>query len=538
VFLPVAAFHELNERLTGMGRPPFANPRNSAAGSLRQKDPRVTATRPLQLIVHGVGLTTGDAPQTHSGWYERLRGWGLPVSDLFQVMPGLDEVREYVAHYGEHRHDTPYEIDGVVVKIDRLDLQRQLGHTSRAPRWAIAYKYPPEEVNTRLLDIQVNVGRTGRVTPFAVMEPVVVSQSTVDRATLHNADEVARKGVLIGDMVVLRKAGDVIPEVVGPVVDVRTGGERAFEFPTVCPACGTPLTREDGEVDWRCPNTRACPAQLRERLFHLAGRGALDIEVLGYEAVTALLDSGLVTDEGDLFALTGEDLARSAFFVNKQGSLTVNAAKLAGHLDEARRRPLWRILVALSIRHVGPTAARALAAQFGSVDAIMAASAEELAAVDGVGPTIAASVIEWFGVDWHQAIVDKWRQAGVQLATPGWTPPPAPEAGPEAGGPPLAGVSVVITGSLEAFSRDEAAEAVQALGGKVTASVSRKTAFLIAGDKPGSKHDKALTLGVPVLDEAGFRVLLENGPAAAAGAVPAQGAIPDAAGAPGAAGES
>ena len=529
VFLPVAAFHELNERLTAMGRPPFANPRNSAAGSLRQKDPRVTATRALQLIVHGVGLATGDAPETHSGWYERLRGWGLPVSELFQVMPELDGVRDYIARYGEHRHDTPYEIDGVVVKIDRLDLQRQLGHTSRAPRWAIAYKYPPEEVNTRLLDIQVNVGRTGRVTPFAVMEPIVVSQSTVNRATLHNADEVARKGVLIGDMVVLRKAGDVIPEVVGPVVDVRTGDERAFEFPTVCPACGTPLVREDGGVDWRCPNTRACPAQLRERLFHLAGRGALDIEVLGYEAVTALLDSGLVTDEGDLFSVTDEDLATCSFFVNKQGTLTVNAGKLIGNLEDARRRPLWRILVALSIRHVGPTAARALAAQFGSLDAITAASAEALAAVDGVGPTIAASVIEWFGVDWHQEIVRKWRENGVQLATPGWTPPPAPED--PAAGLPLSGVAVVITGSLDAFSRDEAAEAVQALGGKVTSSVSKKTSFLVAGDKPGSKHDKALTLGVPVLDEAAFRILLDNGPAAAEAAA-AQDTIPDAAGAP------
>jgi DNA ligase (NAD+) len=537
VFLPVAAFHELNERLTAMGRPPFANPRNSAAGSLRQKDPRVTATRPLQLIVHGVGVATGEAPETHSGWYDRLRGWGLPVSDLFGVMPELDGVRDYIAHYGEHRHDTPYEIDGVVVKIDRLDLQHQLGHTSRAPRWAIAYKYPPEEVNTRLLDIQVNVGRTGRVTPFAVMEPVVVSQSTVDRATLHNADEVARKGVLIGDMVVLRKAGDVIPEVVGPVVGVRTGDERAFEFPTVCPACGTPLVREDGGVDWRCPNTRACPAQLRERLFHLAGRGALDIEVLGYEAVTALLGSGLVTDEGDLFALTEEDLATASFFVNKQGSLTVNAAKLIGKLDEARYQPLWRMLVALSIRHVGPTAARALAAQFGSLDAIVAASAEELAAVDGVGPKIAASVIEWFGVDWHQAIVAKWREAGVQLATPGWTPPPAPAPaapGGEAGGPPLSGVSVVITGSLDALSRDEAAEAVQALGGKVTSSVSKKTAFLVAGDKPGSKYDKALALGVPVLDEAAFGILLDNGPAAAAG----HAVNPDATRAPGPAEDS
>ena len=320
VFLPVAAFHELNERLTAMGRPPFANPaqlgRGLAApeGPAGHRDPGRCS-----LIVHGVGLAIGEAPETHSGWYERLRGWGLPVSELFRVMPELDGVRDYIAYYGEHRHDTPYEIDGVVVKIDRLDLQRQLGPTSRAPRWAIAYKYPPEEVNTRLLDIQVNVGRTGRVTPFAVMEPVVVSRSTVDRATLHNADEVARKGVLIGDMVVLRKAGDVIPEVVGPVVDVRTGDERAFEFPTVCPACGTPLVREDGGVDWRCPNTRACPAQLRERLFHLAGRGALDIEVLGYEAVTALLDSGLVTDEGDLFALTDEDLATSPVLREQAG---------------------------------------------------------------------------------------------------------------------------------------------------------------------------------------------------------------------------
>ncbi|HUY49026.1 MAG TPA: NAD-dependent DNA ligase LigA [Streptosporangiaceae bacterium] len=526
VFLPVAAFHELNERLTEAGKPPFANPRNSAAGSLRQKDPRVTATRPLDLILHGVGVASGEAPGTHSGWYERLRGWGLPVSHLFQVTDKLDGVGDYIAHYAEHRHDTPYEIDGVVVKIDRLDLQRQLGATSRAPRWAIAYKYPPEEVNTRLLDIRVNVGRTGRVTPFAVMQPVVVSGSTVENATLHNADEVARKGVLIGDMVVLRKAGDVIPEVVGPVPDMRTGEERAFEFPASCPACGTPLVREEGGVDWRCPNTRSCPAQLRERLFHLAGRGALDIEVLGYEAVAALLDSGLVTDEGDLFSLTEQKLASCPFFVNKQGSPTVNAGKLLRNLDEARTRPLWRVLVALSIRHVGPTAARALAARFGSLEAISSASGEELAAVDGVGPTIAASVIEWFTVDWHLAIVDKWRTSGVQLATPGWTPPPVPVTPSEAAaaeGMPLAGVTVVITGSLDGFTRDEAAEAVQALGGKVTSSVSKKTDFVVAGDKPGSKYDKALTLGVAVLDEAGLRALLDNGPAAASGAAEASG---------------
>jgi DNA ligase (NAD+) len=539
----VAGFHELSEKLGEAGKPLFANPRSAAAGSLRQKDPKITASRPLGLIVHGLVVPGADpgaagmpepgesapasAPSTQSGWYDRLRGWGLPVSDLVKIVPDLDGVRDYVAYYGEHRHDTPYEIDGVVVKIDRLDLQRQLGATSRAPRWAIAYKYPPEEVNTRLLDIQVNVGRTGRVTPFAVMQPVVVSGSTVDRATLHNADELARKGVLIGDMVVLRKAGDVIPEVVGPVTDLRTGTERAFEFPTVCPACGTPLAREDGGVDWRCPNTRACPAQLRERLFHLAGRGALDIEVLGYEAVVALLDSGLVTDEGDIFSLTEEMLATVPFFVNKQGGLTVNAAKLLGKLDEARTRPLWRVLVALSIRHAGPTAARVLAAQFGSLDAIAAASAEELAAAEGVGPKIAASIIEWFGVDWHVAIVDKWRAAGVRLAIPDWVPPPPPSPAAAAADPsqPLAGVSVVVTGTLEGFSRDAAGEAVQALGGKVSSSVSKKTGFLVAGDKPGAKYDKALSLGVPVLDEAGFRVLLESGPEAAAGT--AETAAPD-----------
>jgi DNA ligase (NAD+) len=510
VFLPVAAFRELNEKLTEAGRPPFANPRNAAAGSLRQKDPRVTATRPLDLILHGVGVASVDDPGTHSGWYERLRGWGLPVSDLFKVTDEMDGVREYIEFYREHRHDPPYEIDGVVVKLDRLDVQRALGATSRAPRWAIAFKYPPEEVTTRLLDIRVNVGRTGRVTPFAVMEPVLVSGSTVENATLHNADELARKGVLIGDMVVLRKAGDVIPEVVGPVADLRTGSEHAFEFPTHCPACGTALAREDGGVDWRCPNARSCPAQLRERLFHLASRSGLDIEVLGYEAVVALLEAGLVADEGDLFTLTEDKLATSPFFVNKQGGLTVNAGKLLRNLEEARQRPLWRILVALSIRHVGPTAARALAAGFGSVDAIAASSAERLAAVDGVGPTIAASVIEWFTVDWHAEIVRKWRAAGVRLES-------ASGEGQEAGGlGPLAGLSVVITGSLEEFTRDEAAEAAQALGGKVTSSVSKKTDFVVAGDKPGSKYDKALALGVPVLDEAAFGVLLRDGPAAAA----------------------
>ena len=547
VFMPVEAFHELNERQAEAGKPLYVNPRNTAAGSLRQKNPRVTATRPLSLIVHGLAVpgagaesgmpTPGDeavadtAPTTQSGWYEQLRAWGLPVSDVYKVVDDLDGVREYIGYYAEHRHDPPYEIDGVVIKLDRLEMQRSLGATSRAPRWAIAYKYPPEEVTTRLLDIRVNVGRTGRVTPFAVMEPVKVSGSTVDRATLHNADELGRKGVLIGDMVVLRKAGDVIPEVVAPVVDLRTGSEHAFEFPTACPECGTVLVRGDGEgggmtaggkasVDWRCPNARSCPAQLRERLFHLAGRGALDIEVLGYEAAMALLDSGLVADEGDVFALTEEKLASSPFFVNKQGGLTVNAVKLLANLEEARQRPLWRILVALSIRHVGPTAARALAANFGSVDAIAAASPEQLVEVEDVGPTIAASARDWFTVDWHAAIVDKWRAAGVALAQEGFVPPvrateDGKAGGDSAAGGPLAGVTVVITGTLAGLTRDEAAEAVTSRGGKVSGSVSKKTDFVVAGTSPGSKYEKALALGVPVLDETGLEVLLDQGPAAA-----------------------
>jgi len=516
VMLPVAAFEELNRKLTEAGKPPFANPRNSAAGSLRQKDPRVTASRALDLILHGVGLVEGlaDPPDSQSGWYDRLRSWGLPVSTLYKVVPDLDGVRDYIAHYAEHRHDPPYEIDGVVVKIDELAVQARLGSTSRAPRWAIAYKYPPEEVTTRLLDIRVNVGRTGRVTPYAVMEPVKVSGSTVENATLHNADEVTRKAVLIGDMVVLRKAGDVIPEVVGPVADLRTGNERAFEFPTECPACGTKLAREEGGVDWRCPNARSCPAQLRERLFHLAGRGALDIEVLGYEAAVALLDSGLVTDEGDLFALTAESLATVPFFVLKSGGLSANATRLLSNLEVARRRPLWRFLVALSIRHIGPTAARALAAAFGSVDAIAAAPEAELVMVDDVGPTIAASLREWFTVDWHAEIVEKWRQAGVQLATPDFVPP----ARDEVGGGLLAGITVVLTGTLPGFTREEAAAAIEALGGKVSGSVSKKTGFVVAGESPGSKLDKAASLGVPVLDEDGLRVLLADGPDAARGA--------------------
>ncbi|MGN6333356.1 MAG: NAD-dependent DNA ligase LigA [Motilibacteraceae bacterium] len=506
IYFPVAGFEELNASLVAAGKAPFANPRNTAAGSLRQKDPRVTASRPLRLVCHGLGRRDGFEPERQSTAYEALASWGLPVSDRVRVVKDLAGVSDFVSYYGEHRHDVEHEIDGVVVKVDQVALQRRLGSTSRAPRWAIAYKYPPEEVTTRLLDIQVNVGRTGRVTPFGVMAPVKVSGSTVEMATLHNANEVKRKGVLIGDTVVLRKAGDVIPEIVGPVVDLRDGSEREFVMPTHCPACGTELRpAKEGDVDIRCPNTRSCPAQLRERLFFVAGRGAFDIEVLGYEAAQALLDAGVLEDEGDVFGLTEEQLLGVPLFTRKDGGLTANGRKLLDNLAAAKERPLWRVVVALSIRHVGPTAAQALAREFRSLDRISAASEEELAAVDGVGPTIAASVRDWFEVDWHRGVVEKWRASGVRME----------EEGADDGPRPLEGLTVVVTGSLEGFSRDGATEAIQNLGGKAAGSVSKKTSFVVVGDSPGSKYDKAVQLGVPVLDEDGFRVLLEQGPDAA-----------------------
>jgi DNA ligase (NAD+) len=516
VFLPVEAFAALNESLVAAGKAPFANPRNSAAGSLRQKDPKVTASRALSMVCHGIGHREGYTPARQSEAYAALAAWGLPVSDRVKVVPDLKAVEEYIAYYGDHRHDVEHEIDGVVVKIDQVSLQRRLGSTSRAPRWAIAFKYPPEEVNTELLDIRVNVGRTGRVTPYGVMRPVVVSGSTVEMATLHNASEVRRKGVLIGDTVVLRKAGDVIPEIVGPVVDLRNGSEREFVMPTHCPECGTELRHEkEGDADIRCPNQRSCPAQLRERIFHVAGRGAFDIEVLGYEAAVALLQAGVVHDEGDLFALDETALLKVPLLTRapKKGEgdgpvLSANGQRLLAHLAEAKERPLWRVLVALSIRHVGPTAARALATHFSSLDRIREASVEELAAVEGVGMTIAESIRRWFDdpeSSWHLDIIEKWRAAGVSLEdeVDGSTPRT------------LEGLSIVVTGSLESFSRDAAKEAILARGGKAASSVSKSTAFVVVGESPGSKYDKAVSLKVPVLDEDGFRVLLEQGVEAA-----------------------
>ncbi|GFG64096.1 DNA ligase A [Mycobacterium kubicae] len=507
VFFLVEDFQALNASLVEAGKAPFANPRNSAAGSLRQKDPAVTARRKLRMICHGLGHTEGFRPVTQHDAYLALRAWGLPVSEHTTLVDDLAAVQERVEYWGEHRHEVAHEIDGVVVKVDEVALQRRLGSTSRAPRWAIAYKYPPEEAQTQLLDIKVNVGRTGRVTPFAWMTPVKVAGSTVSQATLHNASEVKRKGVLIGDTVVIRKAGDVIPEVLGPVVDLRDGSEREFVMPTTCPECGTTLApAKEGDADIRCPNTRGCPAQLRERVFHVASRNALDIEVLGYEAGIALLQANVIADEGDLFALTEESLLRTDLFTTKAGGLSANGKRLLANLDRAKAAPLWRVLVALSIRHVGPTAARALATEFGSLDAIMAASTEELAAVEGVGPTIAAAVTEWFSVDWHRGIVDKWRAAGVRMADE------RDDSVPRT----LAGLTVVVTGSLPGFSRDDAKEAIVARGGKAAGSVSKKTSYVVAGDSPGSKYDKAVELGVPILDEDGFRKLLQEGPAAVA----------------------
>jgi DNA ligase (NAD+) len=524
VFFPIEAFGDLNAGLVEAGKAPFANPRNAAAGSLRQKDPRVTATRPLRLLVHGIGARRGFDIERQSGAYDLMRAWGLPVSSHYRVLDTIAEVEAFVETYGERRHSVEHEIDGVVVKVDEVVVQRQLGATSRAPRWAIAFKYPPEEVNTGLLDIQVNVGRTGRVTPFGVMEPVTVAGSTVSMATLHNAHEVRRKGVLIGDTVVLRKAGDVIPEILGPVVDLRDGTEREFVMPTHCPSCGTELAYEkEGDKDIRCPNARSCPSQLRERLFGLASRGGFDIEALGWEGSIALLESGVLEDpdlggstEARVFALTAEDIAKVPIYtraakrtdpedaVVEGRVLSANGHKLVANLLTAKRQPLWRVLVALSIRHVGPTAARALAQHFGSMDAIRAATVEELSAVEGVGGVIAESVRDWFdrpGNEWHGAIVDRWAADGVRMA----------DERDESVQQTLAGLTVVVTGSLDGFSRDETKEAILARGGKAAGSVSKNTDYVVVGANAGSKEDKARELGLTILDEAGFRRLLETG---------------------------
>jgi DNA ligase (NAD+) len=502
VFFPLKAFDELNDSLAEAGKPRFANPRNAAAGSLRQKDPKITASRPLDVVVHGIGAANGVSFDKQSTAYELLKSWGLPTSSRYQVVNTREEVAKFIDQYEKNRHSVEHEIDGVVIKVNEIDVQNNLGFTSRAPKWAIAFKYPPEEVSTKLLDIRVSVGRTGRVTPFAFMEPVKVAGSTVTNATLHNAQEIIRKGVLIGDTVLIRKAGDVIPEVLAPVIEKRDGSERAFVMPSKCPDCGSKLrAMSEGDVDIRCPNSQSCPAQVVERLFYIGSRSALDIDVLGYEAAAALLADKLVVDEADLFSLTLKDLSKSDFFVKKDGSRSVIADRFIAGLEVAKTRPLWRILVALSIRHVGPTSAQALANKFGSIENIQKASSQELASIDGVGQVIADAIVEWFDVPWHKQIIKKWEKAGVALV----------DAPKEQLKQTLVGLTIVVTGSLNDFTRDGASEAITSRGGKAASSVSAKTDFVVAGDSAGSKLDKAQELGITILDEAGFKALLEKG---------------------------
>ncbi|QYH35785.1 NAD-dependent DNA ligase LigA [Salinibacterium sp. M195] len=579
VFIPLDLFRELNAEQTRIGEKIFANPRNAAAGSLRQKSEGKSAEKltnmrrrlsSLRMLVHGIGAWDGtraghDPIRSQSEIYGVLATWGLPTSSHFKVVDSGDKAAEFIRYFGEHRNSVEHEIDGIVIKVDELALHDELGATSRAPRWAIAYKYPPEQVNTRLLDIVVGIGRTGRATPYAVMEPALVAGSVVRQATLHNQDVVKRKGVLIGDMVVLRKAGDVIPEILGPVEELRNGTERAFVMPTNCPECGTPLrAMKEGDIDLRCPNARSCPAQVRGRIEHAGSRGGLDIEVLGEVVARALTQPRHpavppLVNEAGLFDLSVEDLFPIVVAVrdsdtgevvtNEDGSERTitpfrrvrklsgagadpvfdpdandfagdadavpssNAIKLIANLQEAKTKPLWRLLVSLSIRHVGPVAARALAEYFGSLEAIRAASREQLAAVDGVGQIIADSVGDWFEVDWHQEIVRRWEVSGVQWSTPDH---PGPGAAQSSDGL-LAGLTIVATGSLEGFTREGAQEAIIAAGAKAASSVSKKTDYVAAGPGAGSKLTKAEELGITILDAAQFSRLLSEGPSALEG---------------------
>ncbi|MDK8241532.1 DNA ligase (NAD(+)) LigA [Corynebacterium sp. HMSC067D03] len=507
VFIRPEDFPELNELRQKEGGKPFANPRNTAAGGLRQKNPEDVKKRKLRMICHGIGAREGFNPATQHEAYEKLAEWGLPVSEYTRRAETADDVLKAVKYWGEHRNDAIHEMDGLVVKVDSVAEQRGLGATSRAPRWAIAYKYPPQEVTTKLLDIEVSVGRTGRATPYAVLEPVFVSGSTVSMATLHNQHEVKRKGVMIGDTVVVRKAGEIIPEVLGPVADLRDGTEREFVYPENCPACGTKLApAKEGDADWRCPNTRSCPAQLATRLEYIASRGAFDIEALGEKGAVDLIASGVLEDEAKLFDLTEEDLKKSSVYTRKDGEVNASGKKLLANLETARHADLWRVIVALSIRHVGPTAARALASRFRSMQALIDAPVEDLAETDGVGEVIAESFKEWFTVEWHQAIVDSWAAAGVTMESD------EEERAPQT----LEGLTIVATGTLEGFTRDEIKEAILSRGGKAAGSVSKKTDYVVVGENAGSKAAKAEELGRPILTEEQFVQLLEGGPDALA----------------------
>ena len=514
VFIASQDFRVLNESMVASGKAPFANPRNAAAGSLRQKDASITASRPLSMFVHGVGATGSLGVKAQSEIYALLEGWGLPVSPYTEVQPDLEQVFEFIRKFGERRHELIHEIDGIVVKVDSFDVQDALGYTSRVPRWAVAYKYPPEEVHTKLLDIRVDVGRTGRVTPYAVMEPVFVSGSTVERATLHNQDVVKSKGVLIGDTVVLRKAGDVVPEIVAPVVQLRDGSEVPFVMPSVCPSCGAVLApAKVGDVDLRCSKPMSCPAQLMARLHYAGSRSALDIDALGIETARALVtaepgERPVLESEAGLFDVTLEDLGKNTlarnYFLTKptaaqpDGKPTKTALSLISEIEKAKAQPLWRVLVALSIRHVGATAARALVAEFKTMDSIRVATREELAAVEGIGTTIADSIISWFFVDWHVEIIERWANSGVQM-----------EDNESADTPKtLAGLTFVPTGSFVNFTRDSIKETIIKHGGKASSSVSKRTTYLLAGANAGTKLEKAETLGVPVLTEEDFLTML------------------------------
>ncbi|MGV8857539.1 NAD-dependent DNA ligase LigA [Rhodoglobus sp.] len=576
VFIPLELFRELNAEQTRIGEKVFANPRNAAAGSLRQKSEGKSEEKlahmrrrlsSLRMLVHGIGAWDGtrahhEPIRSQSEIYGVLATWGLPTSTHFRVVDSGEKAAEFIRYYGEHRDSVEHEIDGIVIKVDELALHDELGATSRAPRWAIAYKYPPEQVNTKLLDIVVGIGRTGRATPYAVMEPAHVAGSVVRQATLHNQDVVKRKGVLIGDTVVLRKAGDVIPEILGPVEELRDGTERAFVMPKLCPECNTPLRpMKEGDIDLRCPNARSCPAQVRGRVEHAGSRGGLDIEVLGEVVARALTQPKYpeippLINEAGLFDLTVEDLfpivvavrdsetgevvtdddgaertitpfsrlrkvagagadpsydpAATEFAGDEHAVPSSNALKLIANLSEAKTKPLWRLLVSLSIRHVGPVAARALADYFGSLDAIRSATREQLAAVDGVGQIIADSVADWFEVDWHQEIVSRWAAAGVQWTTPGHPGPGAAQSNDGV----LAGLTIVATGSLDGFTREGAQEAIIAAGAKAASSVSKKTDYVAAGPGAGSKLTKAEELGIRILDAAQFARLLNEGPSA------------------------
>jgi DNA ligase (NAD+) len=529
VFYSLADFAKLNQSLIDAGKAPFANPRNSASGSLRQKDSSVTASRPLQMIVHGIGAWVDKGVVSQSELYAHLKSWGLPTSSKYQVVESAKEVKKYIADFEARRHALEHEIDGVVVKVDELSRQQTLGFTSRAPRWAIAYKYPPEQVNTKLLDIKVSIGRTGRATPYAVLEPIRVAGSEVEFATLHNQEVVTAKGILLGDTVVLRKAGDVIPEILGPVVALRDGTEKKFVMPKNCPDCGSKLApAQEGDVDLRCPNAKSCPAQLRERIAYIGSRSALDIEALGFVTAVALtqpLEPKLppVRSEADLFNLKLQDLLPIKsqvvdadtgavkldadgnkkvveYFRKKDGSAATVATKLLEELQKAKSQPAWRVLVSLSIRHVGPVAARSLMNSFGSIEKIFAASEDELARVDGVGAVVAKTIKEWIAIDWHKEIVQAWKKAGVNFTQE--------LAASDSG--VFQGLSIVVTGTLDGLTRDQAEEEIISRGGKAASSVSKNTAFVVAGANAGSKLAKAESLGVEVIDEAEFAKRLAN----------------------------